>query len=213
MQKFSDDLFLQMPIVGILRGYTKVTTLKIIDCYVEAGFKNVEITMNTPDVLQIIAAIVEKYEGQLNIGAGTVLTQSHVDDVLVVGGQFMVSPVVDMDIINYCQSKDIPIFPGAYSPTEIYQAWKAGAKMVKVFPARNLGPAYIKDILAPLDDILLMPTGGVKMDNMEDYLQAGAKGFGMGGLLFDEKLIENKDWDGLKANLLQVRKILENANK
>lgn len=209
MQKFSDDLFTQLPIVGILRGYTKVTTLKIIDCYVEAGFKNIEITMNTPDVLQIIAAVVKKYKGQLNIGAGTVLSQRHVDEVVAVGGQFIVSPVVDIDVISYCQSKNIPIFPGAYSPTEIYQAWKAGAKMVKVFPARNLGPAYIKDVLAPLNDIALMPTGGVKMDNIGDYLKAGAKAFGMGGLLFDETLIEKEDWEGLKAHLLAVSKILE----
>ena len=205
MQKFSDDLFNQLPIIGILRGYSNAKTLKIIDIYAKAGFKNIEITMNTPDVINIIAAVVKKYAGQLNIGAGTVLTQQHVEEVLSVGGQFIVSPVVDIDVIQFCQSKGIPIFPGAYTPTEIYQAWKAGAKMVKVFPARNLGPAYIKDVLAPLDDIALLPTGGVNMDNLDAYIQAGAKGFGMGGLLFDKQLIENEDWVGLEHHLLAIQ--------
>lgn len=206
MQKFSDDLFNQLPIIGILRGYSKTTTLKIIDIYEKAGFKNIEITMNTPDVINIIAAVVKKYAGQLNIGAGTVLTQQHVENVLSVGGHFIVSPIVDIDVIQYCQSKGIPIFPGAYTPTEIYQAWKAGAKMVKVFPARNLGPTYIKDVLAPLDDIALLPTGGVNMDNLNAYLEVGAQGFGMGGLLFDKQLIEKEDWVGLENHLLEIRK-------
>ncbi|MEM6320949.1 MAG: bifunctional 4-hydroxy-2-oxoglutarate aldolase/2-dehydro-3-deoxy-phosphogluconate aldolase [Bacteroidota bacterium] len=211
MHQFSDDLFQQLPIVGILRGYDKATTLKIVHLYEQAGFKNIEITMNTPDVLSIITAIVEQYGGRLNIGAGTVLTKSQVDKVLSVGGQFIVSPVVDVDIIRYCKDNKIPIFPGAYSPTEIYQAWTAGAKMVKVFPARNLGPAYIKDVLAPLDDIALLPTGGVTLNNLSEYVDAGAKGFGMGGLLFEKRLIDQQDWAGLEKRLVAVREKWEKA--
>lgn len=211
MQKFSDDLFYQLPIIGILRGYSKAITLQIVAVYVKAGFKNIEITMNTPDVLNIIATLVEKYEEQLNIGAGTVLSSKQVDEVLSVGGQFIVSPVVDMEVIQYSQSKATPIFPGAYSPTEIYQAWTAGAKMVKVFPARNLGPAYIKDVLAPLDDLDLLPTGGVTIDNLKAYVKAGAKGFGMGGLLFEKQLIEQRDWKKLEKRLVAVRRAWEKA--
>lgn len=209
MQKFSETLFKQLPIVGILRGYNQKQTLKIVEVYTKAGFKNIEITMNTPHVINIISAIAKEYEGRLNIGAGTVLSTNEVDEVITAGGQFIVSPVVDIAVINYCQTKGVPIFPGAYTPTEIYQAWKAGARMVKVFPARNLGPTYIKDVLAPLDELALMPTGGVNLDNFDAYLNAGAKAFGMGGLLFDKGLIEKEDWLALENRLIKIRKKFE----
>jgi len=206
MNKFSEDLFLKSPFVGILRGYPKEVVLPIAETFIQEGFTNLEITMNTPNATEIIAAVLEKYEGQLNVGAGTVLTKNEVNKVLSVGGQFIVSPVVDLSIIEYCKSKEVPIFPGAYSPTEIYQAAKAGARMVKVFPARGLGPTYIKDVLAPLDDLELMPTGGVNLDNIEAFLAAGAKAFGMGGNLFNPSLIEKKDWEGLALHFRQFKK-------
>ncbi|MEM1120167.1 MAG: bifunctional 4-hydroxy-2-oxoglutarate aldolase/2-dehydro-3-deoxy-phosphogluconate aldolase [Bacteroidota bacterium] len=213
MHQFSDDLFKQLPIVGILRGYDKWTTLKIVTIYEQVGFRNIEITMNTPDVLSIIWSIVEQFAGRLNIGVGTVLTKTQVDTVLSVGGQFIVSPIMDEGLISYCKTKALPIFPGAYSPTEIFQAWMAGAKMVKVFPARNLGPSYIKDILAPLNDLALMPTGGVNEDNLPEYVDAGAQAFGMGGLLFDKQLIERQDWAGLEKRLVAVREIWEKTQR
>jgi 2-dehydro-3-deoxyphosphogluconate aldolase/(4S)-4-hydroxy-2-oxoglutarate aldolase len=109
--------------------------------------------------------------------------------------------------------RKIPIFPGASSPTEIYSAWRAGARMVKVFPARSLGPAYIKDVLAPLDTIELMPTGGVTLRNMDAFLAAGAKAFGMGSELFDTRLIEQEDWQTLGAHLRTFREHLEKSRQ
>ena len=208
MHKFSETLFLKSPFVGILRGYTEEEVLNIVAVYLQEGFSNIEITMNTPNVISIIRALVDKYPKQLNVGAGTVLSTKEVDQVLLAGGQFIVSPIVDIAVIEYCKNKDIPIFPGAYSPTEIHQAWKAGARMVKVFPARNLGPNYIKDVLAPLDNLELMPTGGVGLNNIQPYLAAGAKAFGMGGNLFDKNLIKNKDWNGLAAHFRQFKELV-----
>ncbi len=167
-----------------------------------------EITMNTPDVLQIIKSVASTFKDQLNIGAGTVLNKEAVDQVVAHGGQFIVSPVVDMDMISHCVEIRVPIFPGAYSPTEIYQASQAGARMVKVFPATNLGPNYVKDVLAPLDHLELMPTGGVNLNNLEAFIEAGSKAFGMGGNLFKSDLIQNEDWDGLKNHLLKFKETL-----
>ncbi|MEM9885765.1 MAG: bifunctional 4-hydroxy-2-oxoglutarate aldolase/2-dehydro-3-deoxy-phosphogluconate aldolase [Bacteroidota bacterium] len=206
MQTFSESRFLQTPVVGILRGYTQAEVLQIAEIYQGAGFTNIEITMNTPNALAIIERLAEQYAGKLNVGAGTVLTIEVVDAVLVAGGQFIVSPVTDVDLIRYCTSKNIPVFPGAYTPTEIYQAWQAGARMVKVFPARDLGPTYIKDVLAPLDQLELMPTGGVTLENLEAYLEAGAKAFGMGGYLFDQALIEQENWEALRQHFDVFRK-------
>lgn len=204
MIPFSETLFQMAPIVGILRGYSPAKTLHIVDAYYQAGFRTIEITMNTPEVASIITTLVKKYGNQLNVGAGTVCSESDLTIALGAGAQFIVSPITDVSLIKKCKSLDIPIFPGAYTPTEIYQAWEAGARMVKLFPASELGPSYVKNVLAPLDQIELMPTGGVSLNNLAAYKKAGAKAFGMGGLLFDKALIEADDWEGLRVKLTTV---------
>lgn len=201
MNQFSESLFQAAPIVGILRGYTQEKTLNIVEAYYLAGFRTIEITMNTKNVGAIIASLVKKYDGKLNIGAGTVCNNSDLKVALNAGAQFIVSPIVDIALIKKCKSLGIPVFPGAYTPTEIYHAWVAGARMVKLFPAGDLGPSYVKNVLAPLDQIEIMPTGGVSLDNIADYKKAGAKAFGMGGLLFDKALIAEEDWEGLTNKL------------
>jgi 2-dehydro-3-deoxyphosphogluconate aldolase/(4S)-4-hydroxy-2-oxoglutarate aldolase len=100
-------------------------------------------------------------------------------------------------------SRNIPVFPGAYTPTEIYQAWKLGASMVKVYPATSLGPEYIKDVKAPLNKIKLMPTGGINLDNIQTFIKAGADGLGIGSQLFDKTLIKDENWEGLELHFKQ----------
>jgi 2-dehydro-3-deoxyphosphogluconate aldolase/(4S)-4-hydroxy-2-oxoglutarate aldolase len=103
-------------------------------------------------------------------------------------------------IIRACVKKEIPIFPGAFTPSEIYEAWSEGASMVKVFPAATLGADYIKDVKAPLGQVKLMPTGGIDLENIESFKKAGAEGFGVGSPLFKKNLIRDKDWNGLKEH-------------
>lgn len=211
MHTFSETLFLKVPVIGILRGYSQTQILKIVETYHQEGFTNIEITMNTPDAPQIIKGVSAKYRGKMNVGAGTVLTKADADTVIDAGAQFIVSPVADIPLIEHCVARSVPIFPGASTPTEIHAAWRAGARMVKVFPARSLGPAYIRDVLAPLDPIELMPTGGVTLSNMGEFLQAGAKAFGMGNELFDTAMIEQEDWDGLALHLSKFKKYLDKS--
>lgn len=209
MNQFSEVLFQKVPIVGILRGYTVEKTLKIVEAYQQAGFTTIEITMNTPQVEMIITNLVDKYGTQLNIGAGTVCNDAELEIALKAGAQFIVSPIVDIALIKKCKLLGIPVFPGAYTPTEIYQAWTAGARMVKLFPASDLGPTYVKNVVAPLDQIEIMPTGGVSLNNIAAYKKAGAKAFGLGSLLFDKKLIQAEDWDGLTAKLKTVFSLIK----
>jgi len=206
--KFSDTLFSKVPIVGILRGYPKNITLRIIDTYLRSGFTTIEVTLNTPNVSEIISTAVEKYKGSLNVGAGTVCSDEDLDLALAAGAQFIVSPITDLTMIKKCKELNVPIFPGAFSPTEIYQAWTTGAKMVKLFPASQLGPKYVKDVLAPLDFIDIMPTGGVGLNNIEEYRNIGVKAFGMGGLLFKKELIENGAWEELSEHLVKIKKAI-----
>ena len=199
--------------MGILRGYSMEDTLQILKCYQKAGLTTIEITMNTDAAVSIIQACRAQYKHQLNIGAGTVRTVEEVEKAIGAGAQFIVSPITDAPIIKYCCDKGIPVFPGAFTPTEVFTAWQLGATMVKVFPAQFLGPAYIKELLAPLDQLSLMPTGGVNQENIGDYIKAGAKAFGVGSMLFDKTLIQQKDWEGLMEKMQTVRMFVEKVIK
>jgi 2-dehydro-3-deoxyphosphogluconate aldolase/(4S)-4-hydroxy-2-oxoglutarate aldolase len=106
-------------------------------------------------------------------------------------------PIVNETVIKSCVQQKIPVFPGAYTATEIFNAWSLGAEMVKVFPATSLGPDYFKDIRGPLNQIKLVPVGGINSDNCVDFMRAGASGIGVGSQLFNTKMILEKDWEGL----------------
>ncbi|MFD0749995.1 bifunctional 4-hydroxy-2-oxoglutarate aldolase/2-dehydro-3-deoxy-phosphogluconate aldolase [Mucilaginibacter calamicampi] len=199
--KFSEELFLKVPIVGIVRGMPFDTIKNILSVYADAGLNTIEITMNTEGAAEMIAFIADNFGSTLNVGAGTVCTQAELDIALNAGAQFIVTPVVNQKIIERCVNIDIPIFPGAFSPTEIYNAWEMGAYMVKIFPATQMGANYIKEVKAPLNKIKLAPTGGITLDNIETFKNAGANAYGLGSSLFDKKLIEQENWSELKAHL------------
>jgi 2-dehydro-3-deoxyphosphogluconate aldolase / (4S)-4-hydroxy-2-oxoglutarate aldolase len=205
---FSEELFLKVPIVGIVRGLSQEEMDEILPLYVEAGLTTIEITMNTAGAAGMIRSATALYSGKLNIGAGTVCTLQDMENALDAGAQFIVTPIINSDVIKACVARNIPVFPGAYTPTEIYHAWSLGATMVKVYPAAALGPDYIKDVKAPLTQIKLMPTGGVNLDNLNDFRKAGAEGFGIGSQLFDKTLTKQRNWEGLKRHFSSFVKTL-----
>jgi len=205
-QEFSWKDFSRVPLIGIIRNLTFDEIAKILPVYHAAGLTTIEITMNTPFAEDIIRYAAEQYKGRLNVGAGTVCSTEDLKLALQAGAQFIVTPILNPEVVRNCVKSKIPVFPGAYTPTEIYQAWKLGADMVKVYPATALGPDYIKDVKAPLNKIKLMPTGGISLNNIEIFMKAGADGLGIGGQLFDKQLIKNEDWDGLLEHFKQYVK-------
>lgn len=207
--QFSEELFQRLPIVGILRGYSKDICMTLINIYQELGFTNIEITMNTAGVGEIISEARARHGESLNVGAGTVCNLEDLDRALNVGAQFIVCPITDLDVIQKCKHLDVPVFPGALTPTEIYKASQAGARMVKVFPASKFGPQYLKEVLAPLNQIELMPTGGVNLENMGAYQKAGAKAYGMGSSLFNKAIIQEEKWDLLRQHLSEIKSKVE----
>ncbi|WP_425276928.1 bifunctional 4-hydroxy-2-oxoglutarate aldolase/2-dehydro-3-deoxy-phosphogluconate aldolase [Spirosoma oryzicola] len=208
---FSWELFSRAPLIGIIRGLSFDTIKHILPIYREAGLTTIEITMNTADAEEIIRYAVENENAGLNIGAGTVCTKDDLDKALEAGAQFVVTPIISKKVIKSSVKQGIPIFPGAFTPSEIYTAWSLGASMVKVYPATSLGPDYIKDVKAPLDQVKLAPTGGINLDNMAAYYKAGSDGLGVGGHLFDKALIQKKDWPGLKAHFQKFAAILQDS--
>lgn len=196
--KFSWELFNRMPIIGIMRNIAGEYTDRIAGIYHQSGLTCLEVTMNSVGAEETIASLVNTHGDKLNIGAGTVCTANDLEKALNSGAQFIVTPIVNEDVISICASQKIPVFPGAYTPTEIYKAWSLGATMVKVFPATTLGTGYIREVLGPLNQISLVPTGGINLENFTGYLAAGAKAVGIGSHLFPKNILANEDWDKLR---------------
>jgi 2-dehydro-3-deoxyphosphogluconate aldolase/(4S)-4-hydroxy-2-oxoglutarate aldolase len=209
MAEFSWKLFEDAPIVGIIRGIDAAVVQPIAEQYASGGLTTLEITMNTPGAEDIIYHLKNHMAGSLNVGAGTVCTLDELDLAINAGASFIVTPVINEDVISKCVANKIPIFPGAYTPSEIYKAWSMGASMVKVFPASRLGPDYIREVLAPLNKVKLMPTGGVSLDNCEAFFKAGAKGVGMGSNLFPKDLIASGSWPKLRTLYYEYASVIK----
>ena len=199
--EFSWARFASAPLIGIVRNLSPDDVAQILPLYQEAGLTTIEVTLNTPGAEAMIRSALEHHGPGLNIGAGTVCTTADLERALAAGAQFIVTPILDEGVIRACVARNVPIFPGAYTPSEIYRAWSLGASMVKVFPATALGPTYVKDLKGPFPQIRLLPTGGVSLTNMTDFFSAGAAGVGIGSHLFDPALIEAKNWPALKAHI------------
>ncbi len=200
IQGFSWDKFSSVPLVGIIRGLSFDDVRQILPVYVSSGLTNIEITMNTASAKDIIRYAADNFSGRLNVGAGTVCNEKNLAEALSAGAQFIVTPIISEPVIRSCVKQEVPIFPGAFTPTEIYHAWELGASMVKVYPATSLGSGYIRDVKAPLNQIKLMPTGGINKDNIGEFMEAGAEGLGVGSQLFDKELIKNRSWDKLESH-------------
>jgi len=172
-------------IIAIIRGANPVDVMHIAEALYEGGICLLEITMNSAEPLAVIEQVADKLGDQMVIGAGTVLDANMARDAVQAGATFILSPILDEQVINVTKSLGIVSIPGAYTATEIYNAYKAGADIIKVFPATS--PTYLKDIAGPLPQIPLLPTGGVTLDNIGDFKKAGAVGFGIGSSLVDTK--------------------------
>ena len=194
---FSWELFDKMPIVGIIRNLTVADINFVLPIYKQAGFTTIEITLNTPEALSVISSLANQYNGELNVGAGTVCTLDDLTDAVNAGANFIVTPIFKAEVVKKCVSMEVPIFPGAFSPTEIYEAWELGASMVKLYPASVVGPAYVSAVLAPLNKVKLMPTGGIHLSNMLAFMKAGATSLGICSELFDKKIIQKRDSEAM----------------
>jgi 2-dehydro-3-deoxyphosphogluconate aldolase/(4S)-4-hydroxy-2-oxoglutarate aldolase len=191
---FDAQVFKALPVVGILRGFGREETEKLVHASVEGGLRNIEITMNTEGAVDLIRLVRDAAGPGVNVGAGTVLSADGLEAALGAGASFIVTPGIVPEVVRACVARRIPVFPGALTPSEVMQAWSLGATMVKVFPADQLGPAYIRALKAPLAHVPLMPTGGVTVDTLGDFKRAGADAFGVGGPLFDRARAAAGDW-------------------
>ncbi|MFH0984448.1 MAG: bifunctional 4-hydroxy-2-oxoglutarate aldolase/2-dehydro-3-deoxy-phosphogluconate aldolase [Candidatus Omnitrophota bacterium] len=202
------ERFRSKPLLGILRGITPSELDPLFETIVVSGLETVEITMNTEGATGLIKSAVKHFGSQLMIGAGTVLTLKDLQSALRAGATFIVSPVVVPPVIEYCVKRKIPVFPGALTPQEIYQAWQAGATMVKVFPAGCFGPDYFKEIQGPFPKIKLLACGGVTPENLPVYFKNGASAAAIGGSVFRKEWLGAKKFHLIRAKIQTYLKAL-----
>ena len=186
-------------LVAIVRLRDGAALLEVAEALVEGGITTLEFTLTTPGAITAIERCRARFSEAVVVGAGTVLDPDGARRCVAAGAQFLVSPGVDPDVIAAARDGGALAMPGAMTPTEILAAWRAGADVVKVFPARALGPRYIADVLAPLPEVPLMPTGGVDATNAADYLRSGAVAVAVGGNLVDPAAVARADWAALTA--------------
>jgi len=196
-------------VVGVIRTKSSKKLLKVARAIKEGGVNCVEVAMTTPDALSVIEEVSQQLDDVL-IGAGTVLDAETARAAILAGAEYLVSPTTDPEMIKLCKRYDKVVAPGAFTPTEIMEAWEAGADIVKVFPASRLGPKFISDVKAPLPQVSLMPTGGVSKDNASEFISAGADVLCVGSALLDKEAIANEDYNVLTEN---ARELIEAVKK
>jgi len=189
-------------IVAVVRADSGGDDLvRVIEAVAAGGVHCIEVTMTTPGALACIETAAKKLAGaDVLLGVGTVLDPETCRMAILAGAEYVVSPTLSAATIRMARRYGKPIIAGAYTPTEILTAWEEGSDLVKVFPASVGGPEYIKALKGPLPQVPLVPTGGVELDNIGEFLKAGASALGVGGNLVSKKLIAGRDFNGLTEN-------------
>jgi len=191
-------------VVAIIRMKEPDRVRAVIDAIAEGGVRVLEVTMTVPGAVDLIAKLAPTMPAGFCFGAGTVVDAATVTRVVDAGAQFVVSPVFRREVIAACHDRGVPAMPGCFTPTEILDAWDAGADIVKVFPATALGPAFFKDLRGPLPQVKVMPTGGVSIDNAGEWIKAGAVAVGVGTALLDAKAIAAGNYAVLRSNAERI---------
>ena len=198
-------------VVAVLRGVEADRLIEITDALREGGVTAVEVTADTPDVAEKVAAVANSFGDELAVGTGTVLDSETARTTLMAGAEFVVSPSLHEDVIETCNRYGAVVAPGVMTPTEAVRGYEAGADFVKVFPAKTVGPAHIAAMRGPLEQIPMMPTGGVSPDNAAAFIDAGAFAVGAGGALVDYDAAARGDYEAVTETASEFVRVVEDA--
>ncbi|NQT20340.1 MAG: bifunctional 4-hydroxy-2-oxoglutarate aldolase/2-dehydro-3-deoxy-phosphogluconate aldolase [Planctomycetes bacterium] len=203
----------ELVIAAVVRADDTDKALAAVQACYDGGVKIIEITFTVPEPIKTLRAVDEKFGDSVLLGAGTVLGADNAAAAIDAGAKFIVSPVTEHCVIELCNKRDVPVMPGALTPTEIYSAWRAGADIVKVFPASLFGPKYFKALHAPLPQVPIMPTGGVSVATVPHWLAAGAEVLPVGGALVDKQAMNDGRFDVITNNARQLMAAVEEFRK
>jgi 2-dehydro-3-deoxyphosphogluconate aldolase / (4S)-4-hydroxy-2-oxoglutarate aldolase len=207
------DSILKVGVIAIIRADSASQLVDITQALLAGGVNCIEVTMTTPNALEGIANLVRKFVNDACIGVGTVLDAMTTTSAIQAGAEFVVSPIFVPGVIQAAKQAGKVTLPGAFSPSEIYAAWKGGADIVKVFPATSLGPGYFKDLRGPFPQLKLTPTGGVSAETAGDWIKAGAVCVGAGSSLVSKQAQANSDWPAITKAAQALVEAVANARK
>ena len=197
-------------VIAIMRAQSSEQLIAAADAIKQGGVRAIEVTMTTPGALSVIAEAKARYGSDVIFGAGTVLDPETGRAAILAGADFVVSPTLNLELVELCNRYSIPVAPGCYSPTEVLTGWEAGADFIKLFPASVGGSSLVKAILAPLPQVRIIPVGGVNLDTAADFIRKGAAALGVGSSLVSQKLLDEGNLDELTrraaAYIQEVRK-------
>lgn len=175
-------------IIAVLRAPQASALAPVCDVLVEEGIVSLELTLTTPDLFESLSTLVERYADSADVGVGTVLSTADASRAIDSGASYLVTPTMDLDVVRLALQRQIAIFPGGFSPTELAAGWAAGATAVKIFPAQTVGAGYLKHLRGPFPDLQAVPSGGVDLDATKQWLAAGAAAVSIGGPLLGDAL-------------------------
>jgi len=194
------DKFAEIRACAVLRTPTSESCPKAMQAAIDGGFKIVEFTLTTPDCLQHLSDFRAKYDGDVMVGCGTILTPADAADAMEAGSEFIIMPVMLPDVIEWCAERNIVCVPGCQTPTEMVNAYRHGAPLQKLFPGVAGGPGWVKAVSSALPFLSINPTSGVDLDNAGEYLKMGAASVGLVAPLFDPDAIASGDFDKIAKN-------------
>jgi len=190
----------EVGIIPVIRADSADAAKAVVDALVEAGLNVAEITMTVPRAIDAIASVAKHFGDKMLIGAGTVTDAETTKRALDAGAEFIVSPCLVPDVIDAAHRADVAVLPGALTPTEVFEAFRLGGDMIKVFPAQNLGGAsYLRALRGPFPQIPLVPTGGVTIDNVREMFDAGAAAVGVGSELISKDALARRDYAAMST--------------
>jgi 2-dehydro-3-deoxyphosphogluconate aldolase/(4S)-4-hydroxy-2-oxoglutarate aldolase len=184
-------------VIAVIRADSSAQLMNVADALVKGGAPTMEVTMTTPNALQVISDVRAKFGDAICMGVGTVLDTETARAAILAGAEYVVTPTLNIEVIKLCRRYAKPIIAGAYTPTEALTAWEAGADFIKIFPADQLGPAYIKAIKAPLPQLEIIPTGGVDLNTAGEFIKAGCAAVAAGSSFVSKEILKNQDWPKL----------------
>jgi 2-dehydro-3-deoxyphosphogluconate aldolase/(4S)-4-hydroxy-2-oxoglutarate aldolase len=195
-------------IVAVIRAESPDSLVDVAEALVAGGVEVMEVTFTVPRATQVLERVTEKLGSRVLMGAGTVLDSETARAAILSGAEFIVSPAVNLAVIELCRRYSKLVMPGALTPTEVLTAWQAGADIVKIFPSELTGPKYIKALRAPLPQVRMMPTGGVNLDTAVDFLKAGSCALGIGSSLVEPKAVVSGDLKRIESLARQYVEIV-----
>ncbi len=205
------DRILKAGITAVIRAQSSEHLSKVADALKRGGVECIEVTMTTPNALSVIEETAQRFADDVLIGVGSVLDGETARAAILSGAQFVVSPVLNVDMIRLAHRYDKVAVPGTFTPTEIITAWEHGADLIKVFPAGRVGPGFFKDILAPLPQVRLVPTGGVNLDTAADYIKNGAAALCVGSAMMPKDAMAEGRFDEISDLARRFVEIVQRA--